>query len=82
MHEGPIGHRYVIRVGRCLDDPHLFRWRIERDGTVLSLPGFAYGTAWSAAEAARVALHWHLVLGLEDKGSPKSASSAVIYDAV
>ncbi len=54
---------YRVEVVPCPHDPELFRWQIVANGTPIDCPGFAYATAWSAEEAGRVALHWHLALG-------------------
>lgn len=51
-----------VLIAPCPRDPHLFRWSILCSGTPLDIPGYAYATAWSAAEAGRVALHWHRTL--------------------
>ena len=53
---------FRVSVAPCPRDPHLFRWHILCIGTPLDMPSYAYTTAWSAAEAGRVALHWHRTL--------------------
>ena len=59
---------YRVEVVRCPQDERLFRWRILADGQAIELPGYAYATAWSAAQAGQVALYWYLALqpGPED----------------
>lgn len=54
--------RYRIETAACPANPGYHRWAVYRDDQPLDLPGYAYTTAWAASEAARVALHWHLVL--------------------
>lgn len=54
---------YRIDVAVCPANPRYYRWTVTQDGQPLDLPGYAYASAWSAREAARVALHWHCVLG-------------------
>ncbi len=65
-----------VEVVPCPRNPQLFRWRILCNGAPLDLTGYAYATAWSAAEAGRVALHWHRTLRPQRTGTESRAQDA------
>ena len=72
---------YRIEVGADPANPGYYRWAILQNGQQLDLPGYAYASVWSAEEAARTALRWHLILNPlrsePDMGSCPSLRSAV-----
>lgn len=73
---------YRIEVAADPANPGYHRWAISQNGQQLDLPGYAYASAWSAEEAARTALRWHLILNplrsQPDMGSCPSLRSSVV----